>query len=87
MAIVKEQLSALGECEGEVDAMLDDMGVGEEGTEEALEMRTAVKAFIIKDFKIHVELNGIDEPYPVSELEDKAEAFWEGYEACLEKHR
>jgi len=86
MAKLKEQISAMGECVAEVDNILDDIGIGEKGTAEALEVRAATRAFIIQRFKMHLDCYGVDEPCLVRELEGSACDFILGYEACLEKH-
>ena len=67
-----------------VDTMLDDMGVGEEGTKESLEIRAATKEYCITGIKGRFDIFDSEEDhYTLGDLQSLAWAFVKGYEICL----
>ena len=65
-----------------VDAMLNDMGVGERGTDEDLKARAAVKEWSVRILK---ELSD-DSTVTLGTFEQEAIAFWDGYKAGRKAH-
>lgn len=71
---------------GMVDALLDDMGVGEEGSEHDLETREAVRKYCVERLE-EAAVHGDGLEYEASEMETMAWAFVYGYEAATKKYR
>ena len=67
-----------------VDAMLNDMGVGEEATEEPSELRAATKEYCIKQIEVidAYSVPGTDF-ITWNDLEGSAWAFVSGYKSCI----
>ena len=67
-----------------IDAMLNDMGVGEDATEEPPEVRAATKEYCIKQIE---EIDTYSVPgtdfITWSDMEERAWAFVSGYESCI----
>jgi len=71
---------------GMVDTLLDDMGIGEEGSRYDMETREAVREFCIKRLQ-EAAMYGDGVEYTFSELSTMAWSFVYGYEAASEKYR
>ena len=71
-----------------VDMMLDEMGAGEEGTDEDLKCRAAIKKYCLRRMKEYADIFQEPDNYVMlGDLETMAHAFWTGFEAGLKAER